>query len=179
MTTSTADELEKSEQYPGASLKDAREKRDYSQEYVAGRLHLRARVVALLEADDYDQLPEPVFVKGYIRAYAKLLDLDDVPLIEQYKQYAKNIQKPDRALWQSQREVNTGAHLLRWFTLVSLMLIMIVVGLWWHKSKDSSESGKKSPVEISAASPSKKITLTDLSNMHTVVELPEKAVKSG
>ena len=175
----TADELGLSEHYPGASLKEAREAKGYSTEYVASRLYLRVRIIELLESDDYEQLPEPVFVKGYIRAFAKLLDLDDVQLLEDYKSCAKNIQKPDRTLWQSQREVNTGAHLLRWFTLASLLLVMVFVGIWWHKSKDGLNSRKTNPVDISGVNFNKKITLTDLNKMHTVVELPEKGAKSG
>ena len=35
-----------------------------------------------LEANDWDRLPAPVFVRGYIRAYARLMALDDEELLE-------------------------------------------------------------------------------------------------
>ena len=179
MTTITADGIEQPQSFPGSILKEARDKKDYSIEYVAGRLHLRVRIIELLEADEYKQLPEPVFVKGYIRAYAKLLDIDDVPLLEQYKAHCKNVQRPDRALWQSQREVNKGIHLVRWFTVISLLVVMVTVGMWWHKAKDSLTLSKSVPAEAMENKISKKITLTDLNKMHTIVELSDKDNKRG
>lgn len=177
--TTTAESVEQAEGFPGMTLKEAREEKQYSMEYVAGRLHLRVRVIELLEGDHYEQLPEPVFVKGYIRAYAKLLDIDDAPLLEQYKEHSKNIQRPDKALWQSHREINKGLHLVRWFTLISLMVVMISVGMWWHKAKDSLNISKLSQGIAMENKESKKITLTDLNKMHTIVELPNKETNSG
>ena len=57
-------------EYPGAGLARVREKLNISQEYIADKLHLRVAVIELLEADDYDNMPEPVFIEGYLRAYA-------------------------------------------------------------------------------------------------------------
>jgi cytoskeleton protein RodZ len=51
---------------------------------VADTLNLSITVVQALEADDYDRLPGTVFARGYIRAYARLLELDPVPLLERY-----------------------------------------------------------------------------------------------
>jgi hypothetical protein len=51
---------------------------------VADTLNLSITVVQALEADAYDRLPGTVFARGYIRAYARLLDLDPVPLLDLY-----------------------------------------------------------------------------------------------
>lgn len=65
---------------PGQRLREAREKAGLSQEEVARRLHLSTTFVRALENDDYDRLPEAIFIKGYLRNYARLLALppDDV-----------------------------------------------------------------------------------------------------
>ena len=49
---------------------------DMSVQEVASSLNLGAETIEALEADDYSALPGTTFVKGYIRSYAKLLQLD-------------------------------------------------------------------------------------------------------
>lgn len=60
----------------GARLKQARERAGLSLEQVGARLKVPIRVVRSLEADDTAQLGAPVFVRGHLRSYARLLGLD-------------------------------------------------------------------------------------------------------
>jgi len=60
----------------GEQLRAAREARSWSVEEVASRLKIPARYVAALECGDDASLPEPTFVRGYIKAYAKAVGLD-------------------------------------------------------------------------------------------------------
>lgn len=60
----------------GERLRAAREARAWSIEEIAGRLKVPARYVAALESDDSASLPEPTFVRGYIKSYAKAVGLD-------------------------------------------------------------------------------------------------------
>lgn len=60
---------------PGQRLREAREAAGLSVDEVARRLHLSNTFVRALEQDDYDRLPEPTFIKGYLRNYARLLGL--------------------------------------------------------------------------------------------------------
>lgn len=66
---------------PGARLATAREAMGWTVKQVAAQLKLATRQIVALEADDYAALPEPAVVRGFIRAYAKLLKLDAVPLL--------------------------------------------------------------------------------------------------
>jgi cytoskeleton protein RodZ len=67
----------------GAALRQAREAADMSIEQVASQLHMTVRSVANLEADDWSSLGAPVFVRGQLRSYARLLGVDIEPYIEQ------------------------------------------------------------------------------------------------
>ncbi len=60
----------------GQQLAVAREKLGLSVADVARHLKLGIRQVNALESADYDQLPGPIFVRGFIRNYAKLLQID-------------------------------------------------------------------------------------------------------
>jgi len=63
-------------QRPGRTLAEARVARNLTVAEVAQQLKLSATQVDALEADAYDRLPGPVFVRGFVRNYARLLDLD-------------------------------------------------------------------------------------------------------
>lgn len=67
----------------GAALRQAREAMGQSIEQVASQLHMTVRAVANLEADDWSALGAPVFVRGQLRSYARLLGVDIEPYIEQ------------------------------------------------------------------------------------------------
>ncbi|MGO4222089.1 helix-turn-helix domain-containing protein [Lysobacter sp. TAF61] len=60
----------------GVRLKQAREQAGLSQEEVAASLKIPVRVLRQLESGDPDQLGAPVFVRGQMRSYARLLGID-------------------------------------------------------------------------------------------------------
>ena len=70
----------------GARLKSAREARRLTTESVAQQLKLDAAVIEALENDDRQHLPAPIFVQGYLRSYARLLELPASELLEDYSQ---------------------------------------------------------------------------------------------
>ncbi len=59
----------------GERLRIAREAAGLSVDQVAQRLKMPLRTVIALEADDWQRLGAPVFVRGQLRSYAKLLGL--------------------------------------------------------------------------------------------------------
>jgi len=69
------------ESRPGRVLADARTEKNLSVAEVAQQLKLSTGQVEALEADAYDRLPGPVFVRGFVRNYARLLDLDGEALV--------------------------------------------------------------------------------------------------
>ena len=69
----------------GSQLRDARETQEYSVAEVAERLFLSSSQVNAIEEANYDLLPAEVFVKGYLRSYAKLLDIDPELIVKQYQ----------------------------------------------------------------------------------------------
>jgi len=49
---------------------------------------IRSRLLDALEQGDFDMLPSPAYVKGYIQSYARYLEIPCAPLLEQYKKDA-------------------------------------------------------------------------------------------
>lgn len=115
----------------GKRLRRAREARGLTLQEVAANLHLHVRTIEALEADDHDNLPAPIFVRGYIRNYAKLLQLDGDALIASYDDEAGHdpqltppLQPPPQAS-SSDRPVKAMTYLL------SLTLVLLLLA-WWQ-----------------------------------------------
>ncbi len=66
---------------PGAQLKAQREAMGWSVDTVADQLKLAPRQVVALEEGDFASLPNLAVVRGFVRAYAKVVNLDPVPLV--------------------------------------------------------------------------------------------------
>ncbi len=79
MAPETIAELPK--QLPGEILAARREEMRLSIEEVSTRLKLVPRQIAALEANDFAQLPGLATLRGFIRSYAKLLEIAPEPLI--------------------------------------------------------------------------------------------------
>ena len=67
----------------GARLRAARAARDLSINDVAQALKLGPRQVEALERGDWQGLPGQTFIRGFIRNYARLLQIDPAPLMDQ------------------------------------------------------------------------------------------------
>lgn len=70
----------------GAMLAEARARLGLELEAVAQQLKIGVKQVAALELDDYGKLPGPLFVRGFLRNYARLLQIDPELLLDAYQQ---------------------------------------------------------------------------------------------
>lgn len=129
-------------QNPGEVLRQARESREWSQAEVARKLNLTVSSLNNLENGAFDKLPGHTFARGYIRAYAKLMDMDQAPLVEAFDHYTGTHAKGSEvhSLGRIEEPVRLSHNILRG---VSLLLLVVVVGggfFWWQDQ--SSLRGK-------------------------------------
>lgn len=66
----------------GDTLRSTREHRGLSIEQVAQDTRISARFLEALEAEQFDELPAPVYVRGFLRSYANYLKVDPQPLLD-------------------------------------------------------------------------------------------------
>ena len=69
----------------GATLRAAREAQGISLAKAETATRIRQKYLAALEENRSGDLPEPVFVKGFLRNYALFLGLDSEQILEQYR----------------------------------------------------------------------------------------------
>lgn len=70
----------------GSLLKSYREKNGHDIYEVAEALCLSPEIVRSLEEENFDALPEPPYIRGYLRSYAKFAGIDSQEIIELYEQ---------------------------------------------------------------------------------------------
>lgn len=70
---------------PGQLLRNAREQLGWTREQVASRIHLRLTLIAAIEADTYDKHTSHTFIRGYLRAYAKLVGIPEETILAAYE----------------------------------------------------------------------------------------------
>lgn len=131
---------------PGALLKAAREAQGLPEKEVAERLHLMPGYVAILERDDYQALRSPAFARGYVKAYGKLLGLDEKRLLSAFDRLraSQQVEEEPRADTRPPQLQRTGLGVV-----VSLVfLLALVLALWWWQGggRDDGPSGAVAPV---------------------------------
>ena len=72
----------------GATLRSERERKGLTLEQVASVTKLRVKIVEALESERWVDLPQSVFVRGFIRSYASFLGLEGKELLHLYEQLA-------------------------------------------------------------------------------------------
>lgn len=65
----------------GQVLRDAREAQGLTLEEAAARLRLMQRQIVAMEADEFESLGQPVFARGFVRNYSRLLGLEPEALL--------------------------------------------------------------------------------------------------
>jgi len=114
---------------PGRQLALAREGCALSIVDVARELRLSQQQVEALEADDYQRLAGPVFVRGYIRRYAHLVKLDPAPLLASVEQQLQPVADAIPEMPQAGEIALPTGREFRWhkYAIVALILLTLVV----------------------------------------------------
>lgn len=69
----------------GETLKARRRDLGLTLDQVESATKIRRRMIEALEEADWERLPDPGYVRGYVSSYARLLDLDPLPLLAMLK----------------------------------------------------------------------------------------------
>ena len=144
-----------SEQVPasvGQILREAREAQGLALENAAIRLHLMQRQIEAMEADDFASLGQPVFARGFVRNYARLLGLAPEGLLARMEGAPAEPATVSPLPAPSSRSWLTSPWLLL-LLLGVLLLGAIPVALYWWLNSDVEEPPAPAPVQHSRAAP--------------------------
>lgn len=174
---------------PDARLRAARETQGISVDDVAHDLHLDREVIVALESADYGVLGAPVFIRGYLRSYARLMGLPEEDIVAGF--VVDEPQPEEFRTLSAQSVVKPGASLAN-FVLWVLLAIVILAGLAYLMIGDekepagevdkgefiappvSPEKAESDLAEVEAESLS--VTEPDVAELAIVVEQPPEPV---
>ena len=128
-----ADAFELPVQGSGNILSVERKKQNKSVEDIADELNLSVTQIRTIELDQTDGLPEPTYVRGYIRSYANLLGLNPEKVLENYLnpnwRQTSRLDEIPRGIASAEEDTsNRGSKLKRLFVF---LLIACLVGFLW------------------------------------------------
>ena len=122
------------ERGPGARLRAAREAAHITVDKVATSLLLDTDTIQALEADAFDRLPAPTFVRGYLRGYARIVGLPAAPILELYD--SRGFEPPPLATGVSESsQAHTSDTAVRVVTYAVAAVLVVLVALWWHSQE--------------------------------------------
>ena len=84
---------EKKRIYPGELLKEARKKKRRRYTKLSSELGIPEKYLEALEENNFSIMAGSAYVRGYLRAYAKKLDLDPELVITAFERYLKDKRK--------------------------------------------------------------------------------------
>jgi cytoskeleton protein RodZ len=141
---------------PGARLLTERRSLGLSLGDIARQLKLSVRQVEALERDDYAVFAGPVFVRGFLRNYARLLNLDAEELVA--AAMPAPVAPPPAAVAVVEEQTQTGASRTRRVStsvLIGGLIVIAVILLASNAARDkgSEAPANDSPVLMPPASP--------------------------
>jgi len=134
---------------PGAILREARVGMEISPREVAEALNLPVQTIESIEANDYARLPAAVFTRGYIRAYARLLELESDPIVARYPVADEEAEPaavtPERGFQHLMRN-----HPKRVLGGVAALVVLLLIGLivWLRPTPDESSPSARGAADV-------------------------------
>jgi cytoskeleton protein RodZ len=131
----------------GGRLKAAREAKNLAPADVASKLKLTARQVEALEQEDFGHLPSEVFVRGFVRNYARLVGIDPESLIapvDVQAEVSETITAPNAGL-------NVGSNGIRlWlvYPVIALVFFVLLVAILYYWLRQGEDALIASPSEV-------------------------------
>jgi cytoskeleton protein RodZ len=120
----------------GQLLRQAREQRKLSVAEVALQLNLKVTLIAQIEADQLDSNMLITFVRGYLRAYARLVKLPEQQVLQAFEQQTGSPSEPAKPMRtfsnRTARQVTENRFM--WLTYAIGLILVLMLVLWWWQT---------------------------------------------
>jgi transcriptional regulator with XRE-family HTH domain len=114
---------------PGKFLKKERETRNISLEEVSTFTKIKEHHLKAIEEDRYELLPPALYVRGFLKIYAKCLSIDPRDIILQYENYLKSLIPPEPI--ELPQQVSPPKRSVRPWFLFSLIFVAIPLTIFF------------------------------------------------
>jgi cytoskeleton protein RodZ len=124
---------------PGERLQAARIKKSLSLKDVAGRMHLSPSILKAIEENNFDEITAPIFVKGYLRAYARIVSLGEDEMIQQYIDFYSEEDPPINTTSHMVPELSATDTRIKWTTYFVIVVLGVLLTAWWWNKQQNQE----------------------------------------
>ncbi|MGJ8514763.1 RodZ domain-containing protein [Carnimonas bestiolae] len=167
-------ESQHTSQTAGEMLRSARERKGWGLEQAAAQLNLRPSLVNGLETEEYDQLRIPAYRRGYLRAYARLLEISPDAVLKAHDAThgaGEEPIRPSTPIKPIKRPSKLGKFAFRLISLIVVIALIAVTVLWWrsHSGSDFSahQQNNSSSSQLALDNESSSSNAPDTSNADT------------
>lgn len=143
----------------GERMRRERELRGVKLEEIAESTKIGKRNLVALEEEAFDQLPGGIFNKGFVRAYAKFLGLDEEQAVNDFLAASTSTDQPTLqlqtallkpAVMPSDEALRKKD--LRW-AIAALMVLVVALGVWLYASRGGFHRSRADSDQLQSAQP--------------------------
>lgn len=134
---------------PGEYLGDTRRGLGLEPDNVAQILHLSRHQIEAIEANDFENLPEPTYVRGYLRSYCQLLNISPDSVIDSYNEAVGGWKTTTYSGLTVERQIGSSDNVIRFATLGVIGVIFGLAIVWWL-GEDDAPAIVPAPTEVAA-----------------------------
>ena len=120
---------EKKRIYPGELLKEARKKKRRRYTKLSSELSIPEKYLEALEENNFSIMAGSAYVRGYLRAYAKKLDLDPELVITAFERYLKDKRKQEKSLLRKDNKKGGDQKFLFLYAGILLVIALLIIFL--------------------------------------------------
>lgn len=127
---------------PGTLLKKARESRGLSIRDLSEALRLSEKMIQAMEVNNYTELPGPAYMRGYLRAYARVIRISEVEILRLYDGLGHTdiLTRPTVKLSLAEYKEKQRSRLAYWIAGAIGILLMVLVAIWWRNQELGSQA---------------------------------------
>tara|TARA_R110000787_G_scaffold33475_16_gene87539 strand:- start:2646 stop:3512 length:867 start_codon:yes stop_codon:yes gene_type:complete len=128
---------------PGRAIREARERAGMSIDELGSRTRLSRPTLEAMETDAFERLLEPVYVRGYYRKCARILEIPEEPLIDAYEALYTPPPKvvPARLRLAPSGDLNASPRSGSKLLVIVPILAAVLLGVFWLMRQAPTQSG--------------------------------------
>ena len=153
----------------GEVLLAARKAKKLTQKDISNSLKLSIKQIDAIEKNDFSLLPDATNTRGFIRNYARLLNVDAEPLLASFRARVPEILPTTLSVQSSTRQVKLSKESQPWLKYILASILVLLFLLAWFFYMDYMPKPYKIKQENPAVTP----------EVSTTLEMPEVALPAA
>ncbi len=155
---------------PGDLLQAARIQQGISVEDIARQMNLNARILQSIEDDDYGEIQSPIFMRGYLRTYARLVGVDEDNIIKLFGEFYHANDPDIKSIGNTAPEISSNDIRVKWMTYAVILGLVGLLSVWWVNNYRSIDDSSVNEPELSSSASVEKTNNT--SDIHSEDSMP-------